>query len=178
MRILKIILRTALLGLLLNTLLTPAALFGLAAMGVPAALQMIGVFFAMAAAFIFAAWSSVRAYPRTAAQPENEAGASRRSGLAPLGFGLAVLALVVGAIQYLEFSAESSAKAFCAPSLVGTPLADVARAAQQEGSGPLRHILADSVTVGYTGLPPFSRHLCTVTGKGGTVVDVRYSYLD
>lgn len=90
-----------------------------------------------------------------------------------VGVGLFLAWLV-----YLERTAESGAREFCAGIEAGSPLDAVARRAAEVGDERLRRLEADRVVVGFTGIPPFSRHLCEVTGADGTVAGSRYLHLD
>lgn len=81
-------------------------------------------------------------------------------------------------LVFLERTAESGAREFCAGVEAGGPLEAVARRAAGVGEERLRRVDADLVVVGFTGIPPFSRHLCEVTGKDGTVAGARYLHLD
>ena len=91
-------------------------------------------------------------------------------------------ALVVAAALlwawHVERVAEDEAMAFCDGIQVGSPLDDVAARAREAGDERLRRIGPDSITVGFTGIPPFSRHLCAARAEKGMVVAARYVYLD
>lgn len=91
---------------------------------------------------------------------------------------VAIFVFLAGGIGYLESDAEASAKAFCTSAPVGTASEVVTQAAKEKGESRLRMIHKDSVTVGFTGLPPYSRHLCTIELKDGKVTRADYSYLD
>ena len=77
-----------------------------------------------------------------------------------------------------EREAEANATAFCESVTVGGAFADVVESARTAGEDRLRSIRDDSVLVGYTGIPPFSRHACAVTGERGRVVRKSYLHLD
>lgn len=77
-----------------------------------------------------------------------------------------------------EGQAKNDANAFCGRFAVGTPMTDVANAAQTEGERMLRRAAADRVTVGYVGAMPFSRYLCTIEGNDGKVASSRITHLD
>ena len=77
-----------------------------------------------------------------------------------------------------EWHAKNDVQAFCGRFAVGSPMRDVANAAQSEGERMLRRTSADRVMVGYIGAMPFSRHPCTIEGKDGKVTSTRISHLD
>lgn len=58
------------------------------------------------------------------------------------------------------------------------PIASVAARARDTGERMLRRIEPEKVTVGFTGLPPYSRHFCTVEAPTGIVARAIYSTLD
>jgi hypothetical protein len=92
-----------------------------------------------------------------------------------------VLALVSGVLVWAwraERGAEIDARSFCADVAIGSPIADVAHAARTAGDDRLRRIGEQSITVGYTGIPPFSRHLCDIRAGNGKVAAKKYVYLD
>ncbi len=96
-------------------------------------------------------------------------------------FWSAVLAVVIGAaaaVGLVESDAEAKARAFCDRFLAGSPLADVAAAARDAGDPKHRMIRAGEISIAYIGLPPFSRHVCTVQGKSGKVTKAWYVYID
>jgi hypothetical protein len=87
------------------------------------------------------------------------------------------VALVAG-VSLVEANAEARARAFCDRFPIGSPLADVAAAARDEGDSRHRRIRAGEISIAHVGLPPFSRHVCVVTGESGKVTRVRYVYVD
>ena len=78
----------------------------------------------------------------------------------------------------LEESAESNARDFCAEVIVGSSYLGTLEKARTIGEDQLRIISKDSIVVGFTGIPPFSRHLCEISPKGDEVGEKRYIYLD
>jgi hypothetical protein len=78
----------------------------------------------------------------------------------------------------VEQSAESEAKKFCDNVEVGTLFAEIARIAKTAGEDRLRLIREDSIIVGFTGIPPFSRHACEIRRAEDRVATKRYVYLD
>jgi len=94
---------------------------------------------------------------------------------------LVVLLIVVGLIIWgglLEDGAESRAKQFCDSIIVGSLYVEAERRAKASGEDRLRIISENSLTVGFTGIPPFSRHLCEVSRQGDNVSEKQYYYLD
>ena len=93
---------------------------------------------------------------------------------------LAVVALIVLGIYfgYREASAESQARAFCEEIEPGSELATVENAVEGVGEDRLRLRYEGYLTVGFTGIPPFSRHLCNVYHDGRIVTSAQYRYLD
>ena len=92
-----------------------------------------------------------------------------------------VLILVVGGLAWgwrVEQNAQISAKDFCDTVAIGSSFAEVAETARAIGEDRLRLIQEDSIIIGFTGIPPFSRHICDVRGKQGNVVSRAYIYLD
>ena len=89
--------------------------------------------------------------------------------------------LVVGVLAWswwAEQTAETSAREFCDAVTVGTSFAEVAEIAKTAGEDQLRFMREESIFIGFTGIPPFSRHACDVRGEGGKVVTKRYVHLD
>ena len=87
------------------------------------------------------------------------------------------IALIAG-VSLIETKAEARARAFCDRFHVGSSLADVAAAARDEGDSRHRMIRAGEISIAHIGLPPFSRHVCVVTGESGKVTQARYVYVD
>ena len=91
------------------------------------------------------------------------------------------LLVVLGILAWgwwVEQAAESAAKDFCNGVAVGSSFADVAKLAKTVGEDRLRLIHEESIMVGFTGIPPFSRHACEIRGKENKVAAKRYIYLD
>lgn len=87
------------------------------------------------------------------------------------------IALIAG-VSLVEANAEARARAFCDRFPFGSSLADVAAAARNEGDARHRMIHVGEISIAHIGLPPFSRHVCVVTGESGKVTQVRYVYID
>lgn len=147
------------------------------ALGVPISKGIVELLL-FPASYIFAGWASSRLIKKKQTAPGAETAAKKTSKLTPIRIAIAAILIIIAGIYYLEYRAESSAKAFCDATSVGTPIDKVAEAAKGKGTDMLRRIQPESVTVGFTGLPPFSRHLCTVEAEGGKVTNARYLYLD
>jgi len=77
----------------------------------------------------------------------------------------------------LENGAESSANAFCDSIAIGSVYSEGESRARKSGEDKLRIISNNSFTVGFTGILPFSRHLCEVTRDGELVNDKHYFHL-
>jgi hypothetical protein len=77
-----------------------------------------------------------------------------------------------------EHRARTDAHAFCDAVTVGAPMAPIRIGAQGLGMDRLRHIGDERVVIGFMGIPPFSRHLCTVYAEDGRVTSAEYFYLD
>ena len=178
MRVLANFVCTVFGGLIVGGILSFLALAGLEALGTPSGVNGIILMLLLPASFVLAGWGSSRAFPKKALPARAEAKKGPRERLAPIGIGIAGLVIIIAGINLLEYRAEAKAKGFCDPALVGSPIATVAEAAKGMGTDLLRRIEPDSVRVGFTGLPPFSRHMCTVEGQRGLVTNVKYSYLD
>ena len=89
--------------------------------------------------------------------------------------------VVVGLLIWgwrMEEVAESKARDFCEQVAVGDAFSDVQDTARRAGEDRLRLMTESSVLVGYTGIPPFSRHACEVRGENGKVVSKRYLLVD
>ena len=89
--------------------------------------------------------------------------------------------VVIGLLTWgwrIEEAAESRARDFCAQIAVRDVLSKVKEAARRAGEDRLRLVSEDSVLVGFTGIPPFSRHACEVRGEHGIVVSKRYVQMD
>jgi hypothetical protein len=173
-RLITIVLGTVLMGTLFLGLFALAAVLGLQALDAPPAMTAIAMLVILPGSYVLAGYFAVKRNP----PKEAAAGPAKVRRGAAVGIGLLALALVVGGILLLESRAEKSARAFCAAALPGTPMAKVADAARDAGTKMLRRIEPEAVAVGFTGVPPFSRHLCTVRGTAGVVSEAAYSYLD
>lgn len=87
---------------------------------------------------------------------------------------LLVAAFVAGMLA--ERNAEAAAQALCRQFPPGSDF----RAAREAAAnlGERRLATADSITVLFVGLPPFSRHNCEIRGAEGRVLAARYFHLD
>ena len=90
---------------------------------------------------------------------------------------LLVAGLVVWALMR-EQQAEDRAREFCDSVAVGERFDLVSDRARSVGEDQLRIVRDESVIVGFTGIPPFSRHACEVTSEGGVVSGKRYVHID
>jgi len=91
------------------------------------------------------------------------------------------LVVVVGILAWgwqVEHRAESKAKDFCNGVAVGSSFADLAEIVKTVGEDRLRFIHEDSISVGFTGIPPFSRHVCVIDRSEDKVAAKRYVYVD
>ncbi|NKB38590.1 MAG: hypothetical protein GKR93_15760 [Gammaproteobacteria bacterium] len=91
------------------------------------------------------------------------------------------LLVIVGLIVWgglLEDAAESNANEFCDSIAIGSLYKDGEAKAMHTGEDKLRIIDESSFSVGFTGIPPFSRHVCEVTREGELVGDKQYYYID
>ena len=74
--------------------------------------------------------------------------------------------------------AEAEARAFCDSIAPGSPFIEAVEIAKKAGEDRLRFIEKDSISVGFTGVPPFSRHFCEIRRAGENVGEKKYLYLD
>ena len=77
-----------------------------------------------------------------------------------------------------EENAEDSARSFCDSVIIGESFDTLVGKAQSVGEDQLRIINKESLMIGFTGIPPFSRHACEVTSKEGIVDGKHYFYID
>ena len=77
-----------------------------------------------------------------------------------------------------EDNAESSAMEFCDSVTIGGSYPDLMDKAKTVGEDKLRRINDKSLIVGFTGIPPFSRHTCEVTNSEGLIDEKQYFYID
>ena len=89
-----------------------------------------------------------------------------------------VLGMLITWCVVLEKRAKSKANEFCDSIDIGSPYVETAARAGSIGENRLRIIGDKSIVVGFTGIPPFSRHLCEVSRDGDRVGGKRYIYLD
>lgn len=100
---------------------------------------------------------------------------------------LVVLVLAFGIYlaygMYAESSASKKATAMCASITVGSDASSLRDRAISDGASDFQTRWTKSdgreaLLVTYLGLPPFSRHTCTVTTDSGRVVSAARGYLD
>ncbi len=77
-----------------------------------------------------------------------------------------------------EEKAEDSARSFCDSVTIGESYASLLETAKTVGEDKLRIINDQSLMVGFTGIPPFSRHTCEVTSNDGVIDGKQYFYID
>jgi hypothetical protein len=176
MRVLGIVLWTAFGGTLLLVSGNLALLGAAGALRLPDGLVTVLLMLWLPASYVLVAWWATRR-SRAKAGPDVPSAAPRRKWI-PLAAGIAVPACIVSGIWYLQFRAESQARAFCDTAKTGMPIGPVAANARQTGERLLRRVEAEKVTVGFTGLPPYSRHFCTVEAQAGMITRASYSTLD
>lgn len=85
---------------------------------------------------------------------------------------LGLAAAVVAACIIAERGAESAAHALCQQFPVGSDFHEALRIAAIQDARRL--VTADSVTVIFVGVPPFSRHSCQIVGANDKVAATRY----
>ena len=88
------------------------------------------------------------------------------------------MAALIAWVVVQERRAESSAREFCESIDPGSAFGTAIERARTAGEDRLRILREDTIVVGFTGLPPFSRHLCEVTRDGDEVGGKRTIYLD
>ena len=77
-----------------------------------------------------------------------------------------------------EEKAEDSARRFCDSVILGESFATLRERAKTVGEDRLRIISEHSIMIGFTGIPPFSRHACEITSKDGEIDGKHYFYID
>ena len=77
-----------------------------------------------------------------------------------------------------EENAEDNARRFCDSVILGESFAALLETAKTVGEDKLRIIREHSLMIGFTGIPPFSRHACEVTSKDGVIDGKHYFYID
>ncbi|MBI3149715.1 MAG: hypothetical protein HYZ17_14505 [Betaproteobacteria bacterium] len=106
-----------------------------------------------------------------------------------LGFGKVLLALALAFGLYLaygvyaESSASEKATLMCASIISGAEASMLRDRAILDGASDsqtrwLKRNGQDLLLITYIGLPPFSRHTCSVTTENGRVVAAQRGYLD
>jgi len=106
-----------------------------------------------------------------------------------LGFGKLLLALMlIFAIyavygMYAERSASRKAAAMCASITSGSDATALRDLAISDGASDFQTRWfksdgLDNLFITYVGLPPFSRHICHVKAKDGSVVSAEQAHLD
>ena len=91
---------------------------------------------------------------------------------------VAIVAGVVGLSVYLESAAWEGAQAFCDRAREGSPVSVLATDAASLGEPLLRRVSSETVQIGFTGIPPFSRYVCTIEVQDGRVRSARVSHID
>ncbi len=94
-----------------------------------------------------------------------------------IGAAIVVLGLLAWAWR-VDQRAEIQAKEFCNGVTLESSFAEVAETAKTVGDDHLRSISEDLILVGFTGIPPFSRHACVIRGGKDGVESKRYVHLD
>lgn len=105
------------------------------------------------------------------------------------GFGKVLLVLVLAFGIYLayglyaESSASKKATAMCASITLGSDASSLRDRALSDGASDFQTRWTKSdgretLRITYLGLPPFSRHTCTVTTERSRVVSAERGYLD
>jgi hypothetical protein len=93
-----------------------------------------------------------------------------------------ILLIVVVALPascvYMEVTARGKADAFCSGAVVGATLQPLTQEAQNTGEKILRHISTENVSVGFVGIPPFSRYICTINAQDGKITGATVSHID
>jgi hypothetical protein len=92
--------------------------------------------------------------------------------------GLVIVFAMIAWAGITEDKAETGAVSFCDSIAEGSSFAEIATRAKSIGSDSLRIIRKDSLTVGFTGMTPLSRHFCEISGANGIVKEKNYYYLD
>jgi hypothetical protein len=106
-----------------------------------------------------------------------------------VGFGKAVLAIAIvmgslgGYAAYAEKKAYRQASTFCSTVHAGSAVEGlleraIAAGASEQQSRWMEWQGSDTLLATYTGVPPFSRHICSVTAQGGRVVEAKLAYID
>lgn len=106
-----------------------------------------------------------------------------RLGKTALGL-VAALVLLLAYGTYAERQAEQRAQAFCRPLALGmdsTGLAEeaIGQGAEQRQTRWFRQEQGDDqLYATFTGMSPFSRHICRITARQGRLVSAELTYLD
>jgi len=106
-----------------------------------------------------------------------------RFGKTLLGL-VAALGLLLAYATYAEHQAEQRAQAFChplAPGMDSTRLAEQAilQGADQRQTRWFRQEQGDEqLYATFTGMPPFSRHICRISARQGRLTSAELIYLD
>lgn len=91
---------------------------------------------------------------------------------------LAVVVALPASCVYMQMTARDEANAFCARAVVGAPLEPLSKEAENTGTKILRQISKDRVSVGFVGIPPFSRYICTISAQDGQITGSSVSHID
>lgn len=99
--------------------------------------------------------------------------------------GLVVgLGLLLTYATYAEHQAKQRAQAFCRPLAAGMDSTHLAEQAIVQGADPyqtrwFRQEHGDDLLYAtFTGMSPFSRHICRLTARQGRLLSVEQTYLD
>ncbi|GAB3355812.1 MULTISPECIES: hypothetical protein [Giesbergeria] len=97
---------------------------------------------------------------------------------------LTTLVLLLAYATYAEHQAEQRAQAFCRPLTPGMDSTHLAEEAILQGAQPrqtrwFQREQGDALLYAtFTGMSPFSRHICRITARQGRLVTAELTYLD
>jgi hypothetical protein len=97
---------------------------------------------------------------------------------APVIAIVAFIGIAIAWVANAEREARRDAQAFCASAVAGQPMAPVADRARTTGNRVGRIVSPEHVSVVFVGMPPFSRHICTVSAENGVIRGSSYRTLD
>jgi hypothetical protein len=86
-----------------------------------------------------------------------------------------------GSCLLTERRAETKAKSFCARFVIGgdfNQAVAAVNAAMDAKKGAFVHEGEQTVFVSYSGVPPYSRHLCSIDGIDDKIIRVSYEHVD
>lgn len=90
---------------------------------------------------------------------------------------IGVVALPASCV-YMEITARDKADEFCSGAVVGATLHSLTQEAQNTGKKILRHISTERISVGFVGIPPFSRYICNINAQDGKITGATVSHID